>query len=65
MPHPSLVQGTHDTSERVTAEKDHVTRVSNGLSVVNPIQSCINDTLGIRLGWGTITGLIVSDQNDG
>ena len=37
VPHPSLVQGTHDTSKLVTAEKDHVTRISSGLSVVNPI----------------------------
>ena len=30
----------------------------------NPL-CCINSTLETRLGWGTITGLIVSDKNDG
>ena len=37
VPHPSLVLGSYDTTKKVTAEKDHVTRISSGLSVVNPI----------------------------
>ena len=28
VPHPSLVLGSYDTIKRVTAEKDHATRVS-------------------------------------
>ena len=35
---PCLVQGYRDTSKWVTAKKDRVTRVSNGLSVVIQIR---------------------------